>query len=318
MVHQAVEALGGSTTNVAVRQWIWNQYPGTNRGSINCNLIAGTVNHPSRIHYANIDPRPRPANNPELDRFYRPEKGRIERYDPQRHGKWEIYQTPEGRLSVRQVDEWREAPPDTRPLPKPEKKATAKQRREVEWVEDLKQQLEPALQSLSYGRTKLRIDVGYRLPYAHEVMSYVEDTPEERHAARYQTDMLIFDELDGGERWIPRVIVECKIKAVTTHDALTYSTKAATHKQVHPYLRYGMLIGNYGSAVPKRLVRHGAYFDFMAVWEDAKASRAEWEELVDVLMDEVRASRALQELLSRSSRAGRPFRMLHRPLRLLG
>src|SRR5688572_22742671 len=174
--------------------------------------------------------------------------------------------------------------------------------------------LDAALQSLSFGRTRLRlrVDAGYRLPYAYEVMSYRDDEPERRRAARYQTDLLVYDEVDGGEHWVPRVVVECKIKGVTTHDALTYSGKAATHKQVHPYLRYGILVGSFGAAVPTRLVRHGAYFDFMAVWEDADASHAEWEELVDVLTNEVRASRLLQDVLAGGR--GRPFRLLHRPL----
>ena len=44
---------------------------------------------------------------------------------------------------------------------------------------------------------------------------------------------------------------------VTTHDALTYSTKAATHKHVHPYLRYGFLAGGI-QTIPGRLIKHGA------------------------------------------------------------
>ena len=237
MVRQAVDALGGSTTNAAVRDWVWDKYPGTNRSTIHCQLVAGCVNHPSRVHYA-VDARPRPANDPEVDLYFRPSKGRLERYDP------------------------------------------------------------------------------YRLPYAYEVTSYKDDQPEGRRAARYQTDLLVYDEVGGGEHWVPRVVVECKVKGVTTHDALTYSGKAATHKQVHPYLRYGMLVGRYGAAVPARLVRHGAFFDFMAVWEDADAGKAEWEDLLDVLTQEVRASRQLQELLAGARR--KPFRLLHRPLVLKG
>jgi hypothetical protein len=51
----------------------------------------------------------------------------------------------------------------------------------------------------------------------------------------YQTDLLISERLDDGEDWTPRVVVEFKLGSVTTHDALTYSAKAATHKNVHPY-----------------------------------------------------------------------------------
>ncbi|MFN8007523.1 MAG: hypothetical protein U0V70_10965 [Terriglobia bacterium] len=34
MVKEAVEALGGKTTNVAVRDWIQKKYPGTNPTTI--------------------------------------------------------------------------------------------------------------------------------------------------------------------------------------------------------------------------------------------------------------------------------------------
>jgi hypothetical protein len=104
---------------------------------------------------------------------------------------------------------------------------------------------------------------------------------------------------------------------VTTHDALTYSTKAATHKHVHPYLRYGVLIGDFGTSLPGRLIRHGAYFDFMAAWGSEKPTASEWAEIVDVLRDEITASRTLHALLSDSrSKTRKKFRLLHRPLRL--
>lgn len=150
-------------------------------------------------------------------------------------------------------------------------------RGEVAWVARLRPQLEAALQSLSFQGTKVRVDTGYRLPYAYEVTRYNEDAPDRQRIARYETDLLVYDDLPEGKLWVPRVVVECKIKGVTTHDALTYSSKAATHKHVHPYLRYGPLIDSYGSAVlPARLVRHGAYFDFMAVWEKADPAGPKW------------------------------------------
>jgi hypothetical protein len=65
--------------------------------------------------------------------------------------------------------------------------------------------------------------------------------------------------------------------------------------------------------VAVRLVRHGASCDFIAVWEDAGASKAAWEELIDVPTAEVRASRLLLDLLG-GDRGHRPFRLLHRPL----
>jgi hypothetical protein len=113
------------------------------------------------------------------------------------------------------------------------------------------------------------------------------------------------------------VVLECKTWGISTHDALTYSAKPATHKHVHPYLRYGILLGDFGTALPGWLIRHGAYFDFMMVWSSQEPTGEEWAELIEVLADEVRASRMLQSLLTESrSQARRKFRLLHRPLRL--
>ena len=58
LVKKAVEALEGDTTNVAIGDWILQQYPGTNKSTIQCDIIPCTVNHASRIHYAyNRKPR---------------------------------------------------------------------------------------------------------------------------------------------------------------------------------------------------------------------------------------------------------------------
>ena len=105
MVKEAVHALGGATTNTDVRKWVQNKYPNTNRSTINCQLIAGSVNCHTRVYY--IPAKVRRADNPELDIFFRPSKGQIELYDPTKHGYWEIYRNAEGKFSVRQSpDAW--------------------------------------------------------------------------------------------------------------------------------------------------------------------------------------------------------------------
>jgi hypothetical protein len=184
---------------------------------------------------------------------------------------------------------------------------------EKAWVKELQPKLQVALQGLSFGDVRVGVETSHRLPYAFEILDYNKRSPGKTRTAGYQTDMLVWDEHADGT-WVPRVVVECKLGSVTTHDALTYSAKANTHKHVHPYLRYGILIGNYGEVVPSRLIRHGAYFDFMTVWGRAAASGDEWQMLIDVLTEEVRASRKLRELLGRTSKEHKPFRLLHRPL----
>jgi hypothetical protein len=187
---------------------------------------------------------------------------------------------------------------------------------EKEWVRSLQPRLDEAVRSSNEGDWQVHVDAGEKLTYAYEILRYGKEGPEHRSSAKYETDLLVYDIREDGD-WIPRVVLECKTWGITTHDALTYSAKAATHKQVHPYLRYGILIGDFGTALPGRLVRHGAYFDFMMVWSSQEPTQEEWADLIEILADEIRASRTLQSLLSESrSRGRKKFRVMHRPLRL--
>lgn len=188
---------------------------------------------------------------------------------------------------------------------------------EKEWVRSLQPRLEESLGPCGVGPWRVMVYTSEKLTYAHEILCYRGDDTVQSRCASYETDLLLCDVCESGD-WIPRVVVECKLGGVTTHDALTYSTKAATHKQVHPYLRYGTLIGNFDDALPGRLIRHGAFFDFMMVWVAEAGSGEEWADLIKLLADEVTASRRLQELLTESRLRGRKrFRLLHRPLVLV-
>jgi len=101
---------------------------------------------------------------------------------------------------------------------------------EKEWMEDVKKRLE---QEKSFSKMKIFFSTGKRVPYSFEVLSYVNDKPEGKNIIRYETDLLVYQRIDN-EKWKPRIIIEDKINSVTTHDAITYSQKASTHKNVHP------------------------------------------------------------------------------------
>jgi hypothetical protein len=97
---------------------------------------------------------------------------------------------------------------------------------------------------------------------------------------------------------------------------LTYSAKASTHKHVHPYLRYGFLVGGI-SGIPGRLIKHGAYFDSMASWVSLDPTPEEWSRFIEVLKEEVIASRTIQEILTMTRSASKKrYNILHRPLKL--
>jgi hypothetical protein len=143
---------------------------------------------------------------------------------------------------------------------------------EKDWTASLGSRIESSLQGCGNNDWQIRVDAGLKLAYAHEIFCYEGDkVTDGSRTNSYETDLLICD--INGEAWIPRVAIECKLRSVTTHDALTYSAKASTHKHVHPYLRYGILVGAFADTLPGRLIRHGAYFDFMMVWPGEEPSK---------------------------------------------
>ncbi|MBA7498187.1 hypothetical protein ES704_00922 [subsurface metagenome] len=185
---------------------------------------------------------------------------------------------------------------------------------EKEWMEDVKKRLE---QEESFLKKKIFFSTGKRVPYSFEVLSYLNDKPDDRNIIKYETDLLVYQKIDN-EKWKPRIIIEGKINSVTTHDAITYSQKASTHKNVHPYLRYGILLGNRKHyPLPGRLFRHGAYFDFMLSWKAYKPAEDEWKNFLDIINSEIEYSKKLEEILFHSrSKNRKRYTILHRPLYL--
>jgi hypothetical protein len=185
---------------------------------------------------------------------------------------------------------------------------------EREWVSLIRDRLAPQIAGQSPA---LSIEQGHRLPYASEIRSYQQSKPLKRDLSGYETDLLIKEELADGS-WMPRIVIEAKLHSVTTHDAITYSEKAINHKKVHPYLRYGIILGDRKHyPLPGRLYRHGAYFDFMVSWRSYDPSSAELTRLRDLLLEEAGASRDLEEILYSSRKPDRKkYTLLHRPLRL--
>jgi hypothetical protein len=71
----------------------------------------------------------------------------------------------------------------------------------------------------------------------------------------FQTDLLI------KKNDFPMVIIEVKYGRFTTHDVIIYSYKATKHKELYPYLRYGLLVGGIKS-ITRRFFAHNKGFDF--------------------------------------------------------
>lgn len=113
-----------------------------------------------------------------------------------------------------------------------------------------------------------------------------------RGRSAFQTDLCVFEAVEPGVE-IPRVVMEFKT-GLTTHDVLTYSAKARRHKQIYPYLRYGVVASS-ESRVPGRFFRHNEALDYclaVAPYKDGHLHAL----LAEMFRDEVAASRQLEEI----------------------
>jgi hypothetical protein len=197
--------------------------------------------------------------------------------------------------------------------------ATAESQSEKDWVtKRFLPFISEAISSLCKDQCRAVAKVGVELAYTYQIKHYDHTNgPVAAKESRYQTDVLVLDEMQdarGVHLWIPRVVIECKVRHVTTHDALTYSAKAATHKHVHPYLRYGLIVASFGEkSLPAKLVKHGANFDFIARWAGSEPSASERKVFVRVLGEELNASRNIQSLLE-DKKLGMNISMFHRQL----
>ena len=186
---------------------------------------------------------------------------------------------------------------------------------ERQWVNGFIKRLDDELAKTTQKGFVMSARDGTKLAYACEIQKYGPDGTPVITTNKYETDILISDISTDGS-WIPRVIVECKLKKVTTHDALTYSAKASSHRAVHPYLRYGFLAGGRTDyALPARLIRHGQQFDFMISWKEMKASPTEWKSFCSLIVEEAEASRKMQLLLTDNRSINRiKHSNIHKPM----
>ena len=171
---------------------------------------------------------------------------------------------------------------------------------ENEWTKRICNMLQVFLES-----HKLYADTLVKVPYSQEISGYsISWEPEYMAPSLFETDLLIYEKKKG--KIIPRVIIESKINKISTHDAITYSYKAEKHKNITPYLRYGIMLGNrHHYPLPGRLFRHGTSFDFMFKFAGFKPTDREWEVFTRMILKEVKFSQTIEEMLHESKSKGR-------------
>lgn len=184
--------------------------------------------------------------------------------------------------------------------------------RENDWTETIKD-----LINESHLGEGIIAETLVKMPNSNEIVSYDMDfKPKEYKQTRFETDLLIYEKDHDSIK--PRLIIEAKINTVTTHDAITYSYKAEQHKNVTPYIRYGIMLGNRKHyPLPGRLYRHGTNFDFMAQFKTFEPTEDEISTFLELIVKEIQYSRQMEEMIYSSySRSRKRYSVLHKDLRL--
>jgi len=107
-----------------------------------------------------------------------------------------------------------------------------------------------------------------------------------RGKSAFETDILISKR--NNKLIIPKVVIELK-KKLSTHDVITYSSKALRHKKVYPYLRYGLIIFE-EDKIPPRFFIHNEAIDFAVGYKGFDNKRL----LLEMIMKQVYYSDILE------------------------
>jgi hypothetical protein len=118
--------------------------------------------------------------------------------------------------------------------------------------------------------------------------------------ASFQVDVVAFEKHQPTRQLVPRVAIELKSGGVSSHDLLLYSTKAAKHKEIYPYVRYGLVVFGARGGLVSKVLRHGQHFDFIWVSDHPIPSTDDLCKLAQIVRDETSQSREFGLRLGRT------------------
>ena len=87
---------------------------------------------------------------------------------------------------------------------------------------------------------------------------------------------------------------------ITSHDILTYSTKALKHKEIYPYLRYGLLYIHSQENLPQRFFMHNVGFDFAMVVRDPEK---EIDDITKIVKEQLVVSENLRKTIGNNKKS---------------
>jgi len=102
----------------------------------------------------------------------------------------------------------------------------------------------------------------------------------------FQADLVIVKR----ESNLPLVVIETKYGGFSTHDVLTYSTKALKHKEIYPYIRYGLVVVE-KDKIDNKFFIHNVGFDFAVAIE--KIDEANLQRLNAIIQKTIRKCKTI-------------------------
>lgn len=151
MVKEAVQNLGGQASNYEIKKYIFDKYTDVNENTINCTILSSCVNKQSRVNFTE-NQRERSSTS-QYDFLYSTSRGKVELYEPQKHGLWKISKTEEGTLLVCQENGTSSPPEPMNPLKEADEPFS------FPLESHLRDFIAKNLSSLSLGHQKLRLFV---------------------------------------------------------------------------------------------------------------------------------------------------------------
>jgi len=165
---------------------------------------------------------------------------------------------------------------------------------ETEFRQELKEKLEEKLGN-NYG-IKQNKNLIYKV-IVNKNLQYEPNDPRTptRGDYAFQTDLLI----EKKESSLPLVVIEIKYEGFSTHDVLTYSTKALKHKEIYPYIRYGLVVGK-KDKIDSKFFTHNVGFDFAVALE--KIDNANLERLSSIIQKQLESAELFLDIFVNKKR----------------
>lgn len=144
----------------------------------------------------------------------------------------------------------------------------------------------------------------YELTVNHRLDLAVEDIKIQiRGKSAFQTDLVL---VRTDNKDFPMVVFEFKMNP-STHDIIVYSAKARKHKQIYPWLRYGMLICGTKYIPIRKFLKHNEFLDFCVsvknIFNDNGTNNdIEIDKILNFIHSEIDNAKSLEKIKFESSK----------------